>query len=188
MGRRLPVIKLEEGDIVFTASNGILGRGIRWATRSKGESKTEANHVGLITTGGTKLNARITEALWKVETAFLFDRYHKKGTVAVFRPLNVTDGQIVTIRNEVLDHVGQRYGWWKLLLQFGKNKLGQEWMGKVMFIDDRPICSFLIALAFEKAGLTFGIEGRSADPDEMMDYCLENPGNYQPIIYPMQEI
>jgi hypothetical protein len=181
------MIKYEIGDIVFTASTGFLGRAIRWATRGKGEPKTEANHVGLITTPGTVLSARITEALWKVTTSSLYDRYHKKGKVAVFRPRNLSVKDKVTVMNEVLLHRGQRYGWWKIILQFGRNKLGQEWMGKVMFVDSRPICSFLVALAFEKAGYTFGVEGRSADPDDMMDFCLTHDDKYE-VIHLMEEI
>ena len=174
-------------DLVFTRSDGILGRGIRWATRTKGEEKTEANHVGLITWPGSKMNAFITEALWTVKNHSLFDKYHKNGEVAVYRPRNLTLTQSLKILDYMSENVGRRYGWWKILFHLGYKLTGWRKLLKPMFIDERPICSYLVARAFSKAGLNFGVAARSANPDDMMDFCRDNPDKYE-LVHPMQEI
>jgi hypothetical protein len=181
-------IMLETGDIVFTRGDSLLAKAIRWAETEPGEEPTETNHVGVITKTGSLHSAEITEALWKVQTAPMYVRYHKQGKVAVFRPLNVEDEGIEEIQAEALAHVGQTYGWWKLVFHLAARLTRWQWVKSLLFVDSRPICSYLVALAYQKAGLTFGIEGRSADPDEMMDYCLSHPGNYLPVIYPMEQI
>lgn len=181
------MVELEVGDIVFTRGDSILARAIRWAERGPGEPPSETNHVGVITKAGSLVGAEVTEALWRVTTSPMH-KYHKNGKVAVFRPLNVEDEDLEEIRAEALSHVGETYGWWKLIFHLLARVTGIKRFKQVFFIDSRPICSMLVALAYEKAGFTFGVSGRSADPDEMMDFCLSHAGKYYPVIYPMQEI
>jgi hypothetical protein len=165
----------------------LLGFGIRWATQEKGEEKTIANHVGCIVRPGTALNAFLVEALWTVKNHSFWDKYHGVGTVAVYRSINLTYTQRVTIHRYLLDHVGEKYGWWKILFHLGYKLTGKRAFLEPLFIDDRPICHYLIAKAYEAAGLDFGSPARLLDPDEVMDFCRDNPDKYE-LIHPMKEI
>jgi hypothetical protein len=173
-------------DLVFTASNSWLGRAIRWFTQDPGEGKTEANHVGMITKGGTRATAWLVEALWKVRNHAL-SRYVGRGQVAVFRPTNLTEQQKAAIAEYLAPLVGAKYGWYKLGFHAYARITGKKKVLKYMFLDKRPICSYLIAKAFSEAGLHFGVEPQAATPDDMMDFCIMNPDKYQ-IIHGMTEI
>ena len=177
----------QEFDLVFTAGKGLLSRAIRWATTDPGEEKSLTNHVGIISKGGDVKEAKIIEALWHVENHSLYGQYHNNGTVAVFRPLNLTEEQKEIIRAYLLKHVGNKYGWWKLGFHAAARFTRWKWIRNLSFLDSRPICSYLVARAFEEAGLSFGMEADGADPDEMMDFCLEHDDKYQ-IIHLMKRI
>jgi hypothetical protein len=43
---------------------------------------------------------------------------------------------------------------------------------------DYPICSWLVAHAFAKAGKTFGVQPGAANPDDIWDFIVDNPEKY----------
>ena len=48
-----------------------------------------------------------------------------------------------------------------------------------------PICSWVVADAFAKAGKDFGIKVGMATPDDILDFIEENPDKYTEI-YPLK--
>lgn len=173
-------IRLQPGDIVFTAGQGLLSRLIRWASQHLYESKTQVNHVGIITGYGSLLTAQVTEALWRVRTHRLWARYGNSRTqVAIFRPVNIDLAQRVSIARVALSYSGRKYGWWKIALHFGDKLLGGPYFfRRLAFLKKYPICSFVVADAFASRGYTFGVETGEAQPDDIWDFCLSS-GDYK---------
>jgi len=173
-------LRLQPGDIVFTAGDSLLSRLIRWGSRRLGESKTQVNHVGIITGYGSLLTAQVTEALWHVVTRRLWDGYGNKRTrVAIARPTNIELSTRVSIAREALRYTDRHYGWWKLMLHFGDKLLGGVYFfRRLAQIKKYPICSFLVAECYGDYGYDFGVEVGEAQPDDIWDYCVASE-NYK---------
>jgi len=141
---------------------------------------------GIIGPVAVERQAWAVEALWHVEHNPWWQRHEKESgyRVQVFRPLflseDLPDGwsysEAGLVVAEALKHVGQRYGWWKLGTHAIDRFLfkGDEVTARLMFLDNRPICSYLVAQAFEAAGYptAFGrhIPARAQDPDDQHDH------------------
>lgn len=181
-------IRLQPGDIVFTAGDSVLSRLIRWASRVGGESKTEVNHVGIITGYGSLLTAQVTEALWRVRTRFLWDGYgNKRVRVAIARPTNIELPVRVSIARIALNYSGRSYGWWKLVLHLGDKLIGGRYFfRRLARIKKYPICSYLVAEAYGRKGYDFGVKVGEAQPDDIWDYCVASP-NYK-FVRPLERL
>lgn len=173
------------GDIVLTTGDAFLSRAIRWATRRPG-NPSEVNHAALVVGSGEDGRASIVEALATVQRHTINSRYHGTGTrIQVWRPLNLSDAQLLAIADYAESQVGQRYDYLKIGLQLVDGLLGKVARREVCFarrlgFDDRgPICSWLVAQAYWRgAGLDFGLPARAPDPDDLLDYCREHPEHY----------
>jgi hypothetical protein len=147
--------------------------------------------------------AVVVEALWKTRRGPL--SLDGLTWVRVFRPVPSYDElELEHFRHEAESFVGNTYGWWKLagflVKRFTKGRVDPT---RWYFMKDRPICSFLAAHVnqaaqsvqriltrikdrsvskFEDtARFPFGMPPQAADPDEMMDYALANPGEWQEV-------
>jgi len=128
---------------------------------------------GLETAHGIEALRNVTEhGIWEARRRTRAER------LAIYRPLNLTEAERQLIVAEARAHVGEKYGWWKLLFHLLAKLTGKVWFKRLLFLDDYPICSYLVGTAFQKAGLTFGVEGRSADPDDIWDFVTTNPEKY----------
>lgn len=193
--------QLKPGDIVFTRGAGPISRMVRAFTRTFGEPRTKVNHVGVIVAvatpplasgtarpfrgveGGPVETAILVEALSTVKRHGLTERYGKRtDRVAVYRPTNLTPKEVRTIVAAAEAYVGRKYGYGKIALHF------LDWMllGAYAFrrlgrMEDYPICSWLVASAYAKAGKDFGVAAGAASPDDIWDFCVANAGTYEPV-------
>ncbi len=186
-------LNVEPGDVGFARGNGWLQKAIRYVEKDPHERQPAwANHSLLFTRAGivgpvaVERQAWAVEALWHVEHNPWWDRHKAESgyRVQVFRPLflrrDLADGWTYTDAGRVVDtalyHVGQRYGWWKLATHLVDRVFfrGVETTSRLMFLDNRPICSYLVAQAFEAVGYptAFGryIPARAQDPDDQHDH------------------
>ena len=177
---------VQSGDTFFTRSNSVLGRLIRWGQTEKGEEPAWTNHTGVVVKEGWVKNpgdlhqpeAEVVEALWHTREGVLKLNGNK---VRVFRPVpRYDDVERARMIAEAKAHVGENYGWWKLLGFLAKRFTGVD-VPKLFFVKSRPICSFLAALANDAARRRsaewpgFGMPPQAADPDEMLDFCEKSP-------------
>lgn len=172
------------GDVGFTQGCGWLQGAIRLATRGPREEKTWANHALMFTTRGgvgpglaPDRQAYAVEALWHVEVNPWYERHRKDhGTkLRVYRPTFLSPAERERVVETALAHVGERYGWWKLAAHLADRVLfdDRKVVSSFLRVDSRPICSYLVARAYEVAGhpKAFGpIPAAAQDPDEMMDF------------------
>jgi hypothetical protein len=177
--------ELQPGDVLVTRGKGPLAKAIRFFTRSIGESRTKVNHVGVIVHGGPLEEAWVVEALWKVVRRRLVDGYGENGAsdVGIFRPTNLTHEEIRTVVDAASGYVGRRYGVLKLVTHFADWVLQGAYVFRRFTNDDRyPICSWLVACSFEKAGKTFGVAPGAAAPDDIWDFCTRETDKYVQVL------
>ena len=168
------IARLQPGDIVFMAGNSLVSRLIRWASRHTGETRTQVNHVGIITGYGSLLTAQVTEALWRVRTHSLWDKYgNSKTRIAIARPSHIPLEVRVSAARIALNYTDRKYGWWKLGLHFADKLIGGLYFfRRLSRLKKYPICSFLVAEAYGRKGYNFSVKVGEAQPDDIWDYAL----------------
>lgn len=178
------------GDIILTAGQGFISRGIRRFSQRIGESRTKANHVGVVVEAGRGPHAVVVEALHTVKMHKLGDQYGGTGTlVSVWRPKRADLLVRQAIVSCAVRYVGRRYGYLKILLHW------LDWLllGAYVFrrlgrMDRYPICSWLVAQAYyEATGWTFGCSPGEAQPDDIWDFCEARPHLYE-CVRPLREV
>ena len=187
----LDEIRLDQGDIVLVKGNSLISRLIRIFTRHIGEKRTKVNHVGMITGTGWIASefwqAEITEAVSKVRTKELNKAYGppRRYQVAVYRPTNLTPEQIRIVAETALAHVGQSYGYCRIVAHaLDRLFLGIYFFRRLIPNNKYPICSWLVAHAYGKVGKNFGVPTGMADPDDIWDF-LQRPGSPYVCIWPL---
>lgn len=169
------------GDLVLTASTGWVGRIIRWGTQEHGEPRTLFNHVGMV----VDHQGTIVEALTTVEMHNIAEHYGGRGDrVAIFRPVNISYPTREQMATQIVDAVGQRYGYGKIALHVFDGILGKLPINlppiftRFAFVDSYPICSYLVARIYADYGLHFGINARFASPDDIGDFVTTDNAPY----------
>lgn len=174
--------RLQVADIFFTRGSGLLSKAIRYFTRAIGESRTKVNHVGLVVKGGPVGRAVVVEALIRVKEHRLYAQYGGRGkrtSVAVYRPMDLTAEEINVIVATAKSYVGRRYGFLKIAAHLADWLLqGAYVFRRLAVMDDYPICSWVVAHAFKKAGKNFGVPPGAASPDDIWDFVTTNPDKY----------
>jgi hypothetical protein len=174
-------IELERGDVFLTRGNSFISRAIRFFTRGIGEKRTKVNHVGLVVEAGELETAVVVEALSRVTRHRLFEQYGppKTDSVAVYRATNLTADEINIIVSTAERQVGKKYGWPMIVAHlFDWMLLGAYVFRHLVSGDRYPICSWLVAHSFSKAGKHFGVEPGEAAPDDIWDYIETHPNRY----------
>ena len=96
---------------------------------------------------------------------------------------DLTDEEIRTIVNAANGYVGRRYGVLKLVTHLGDWFLQGAYVFRRLTSDDRyPICSWLVACSFAKAGKNFGVEPGAASPDDIWDFCTREKDKYVEVL------
>lgn len=181
---------LRPGDLFLTRGKSLVSRAIRFFTRTMGERRTLVNHVGIVVEGGSLRDAVVVEALTTVKRHRLWDRYGPPGedSVAVYRATNLTPEEIDVIVSEANSQVGKRYGYFKILAHLADwLLLGAYVFRRIARSENYPICSWLVAHAFSRAGKHFGVQPRAANPDDIWDFVLSHPRIYE-LIHPLKPL
>lgn len=177
-------VNLKPGDVFLTRGNGFLAKAIRFFSRSIGEKRTQVNHVGVVVKQGTLETCYVVEALTRVCYHRLWRQYGppSESSVAVYRPVNLTEDEITIIVDEALEQVNKRYGYLKILAHLLDWFLLGAYVFRRFFKNNKyPICSWLVAHAYSKAGKHFGVEPGAAQPDDIWDFVKNNTDKYKEI-------
>ena len=172
---------LAAGDIGFTCGDSKVSKAIRWFTRSKGEPKTLVNHVFIVLKGGTLDESVIIEAVSTVKRGLLVKRYGppKKDRVAIVRVRGLAMKDLATVCETAEGYEGRRYGHVKIAAHVLDRLLGGRYVfRRIAGMADYPICSWLVAHSFEKAGISFGVPTDAADPDDIWDWVTAHKGKF----------
>lgn len=177
-------ISIKPGDIFLTRGDSILSKAIRFFSRSFGEKRTKVNHVGVVVAEGTLETCIVVEALSKVRKQKLWLQYGPpaKDSVAIYRPLNLTEEEISFIIIEAKEQVGKNYGYLKIVAHLlDWCLLGVYFFRGFTNSGKYPICSWLVAHSFSKANKHFGVEPGAAQPDDIWDFIINNPNKYEQV-------
>ena len=173
--------ELRPADVFFTHGTSVVSRLIRFFTRGAGESRTRVNHVGVVVGGGSYHEAIVVEALSTVRRHRLWGRYGppKRDLVAIYRPVDLSPQETAQVVAGAMRYVGRKYGWFMLIAHLLDWTLqGVYLFRRLAGIDRYPICSWVVAHAFLKAGRDFGVPAGAADPDDIWDYVVAHPDRY----------
>lgn len=159
------------GDIVAIRGTGFLSRAILKATGNT------VSHVGMIIAASPGPTL-VIEALWRVKTRPLVLSLDGAEKAYLLSDHSLEEKQ----RNELVFNAckfsAEDYGWWALVLQ------GADAIFHTTFFTDRfawgmdrhPICSYLVAKAYQSLGLTFGREkSRSITPADIYRFASTHP-------------
>jgi len=183
-------LELRPADLFLTQGPSLVSRLIRLFTRQIGESRTQVNHVGVVVQGGPLREAIVVEALSTVRRHRLWRRYGppKKDRVAIYRPLDLSADQIAQVVAGAEGYVGRKYGWFMLVAHLLDWTLqGAYVFRRLAGVDRYPICSWVVAHAFLKAGKDFGVAPGAADPDDIWDYVVAHHARYARI-HPLEPL
>ena len=183
-------IELLPGDVFLTYGAGFFSKLIRFFTRTIGESRTQVNHSGIVVAQGDLESCEVVETLLRVRKHRVWERYgpFSLDKVAIYRPINLTPEETDTIVVQAVKQVGKRYGIFTVighLLDW--LLLGAYVFRKIFQSKNYPICSWLVAYAFARAGKNFNVEPGAAQPDDIWDFIQKNPDKYQQI-HPLEQI
>jgi hypothetical protein len=178
----LYMLNLREADIVFTQSGSFIGKAIRFFERRFGEGPSLVNHVGLMVNP-----VCIVEALAKVICRDVRAAYRGK-TIAIYRPLNIDVETHYLIAIEATNFVGRTYGYIKIVAHALDWFIGGWFVfRRLARMEQYPMCSWLVAHAYSKAGYNFGVKPDAAEPDDIWDYVTSNPDKYK-CIWPLSKL
>lgn len=113
--------------------------------------------------------------------------------VIIFRHRTTTLIENELIARKAMSYVGKKYGWFKLVTHAGDCLLGKI-TGKDLFFfrrithsDRYPICSWVTEHAEHEVGRSFGKPLGSTTPDDIHDYCMGHPDEFE-VIYPLARL
>jgi len=166
-------------DLIFVKSPTNLGGAIRWFQRSRGESKSWTNHTAGI---GTVNN--VVEAQTRVIST-PFDEWRRGKEFQLWRTYDLDDDGRNEIAQYIESHIGNKYGYAKLIPHALDGLLGKVTGGNVylfrrmLFLENYDICSWLLACGYHLKGLDFGADHRFVTPDDQLDYCMSHPQKWE---------
>jgi len=182
--------ELKPADIFLTRGDSWISAGIRFFSRGIGEARTRVNHAGLIVEGGPLTVAVAVEARSRVLRHRLWDAYGPpcRDAVAIYRARNLTDDDVKRIVARAEDYVGRKYGVLKIAAHLADwALLGAYAFRRLAAMDKYPICSWVVAHAYAKAGKNFGVAPGAAQPDDIWDFIKSPPDIYEEV-WPLQRL
>lgn len=163
---------LQPGDVFFTRSKTFLGKLIRTCTRIIGESRTKANHVGIVrlALAGGPQHTLVIEALSRVKMHRFEDQYDPRKTdIWVYRHLGLSRSRKARIAGRAMSYVGATYGYVKIVAHLLDWCLLGAYVFRRIFASDRyPICSWLAEHALAAGGVRL-MPHFGASPDDLWD-------------------
>lgn len=172
---------LRSGDIGFTHGFSLASHAIRVFQRTRGESKSLANHTFVVVDGGPLDKCVIVEAKRRVERGRLLDAYGGGSDgVAIFRDTRLTPEERTSLAAAADRYVGRSYGYLKLAAHLGDWALEMA-SGRHAYLfrrmarmDSYPICSWVLAYAYAGIGKGFGVPPWAAQPDDIWDWIARH--------------
>lgn len=177
-------VDLKPGDIFLTRGQGFVSWAIRCCTRNIGEKRTQVNHVGIVVEEGSLRTCNVVEALMRVMLHPLWRQYGPENhtLVSVYRPLTLTPEEIAVVVAEAREQIGKGYGFLKLFAHLLDWLLqGVYFFRRFVGCEKYPICSWLVAHAYSRAGKHFGCEPGAAEPDDIWDFVTTHHTYYKRI-------
>jgi uncharacterized protein YycO len=182
-------ITVDLGDIFCYNSPHLIGKAIKWAEKGYSEASSKVSHCGLFVNEGSLQNVNVVEALFPQGVTYrrFWNAYADNlKNVYILHSLNLTSRERLKISNYAISNVGEPYGVLKLLPHLADGVLAKllhrrdfQFFRAACKIDTFPICSYLVARAYDVVGKDFGIKFSFATPDDIMDFAEGNSDKFE---------
>lgn len=183
-------LEVRTGDILVYSGGSFIAKSIKWFERGYREEPSIASHAGIFSGDGVLGEAHIfiIEALPPkvVKRDFLTAYRNDLKNCYFLQPIGIHRSTRMKIVNEASKLVGLPYGMTKIFANavdglFAKLLKKKNFYGIRRFfrLPAFPICSYLVAHAYKKAGLDFGMKDYYATPDDILDFAFSHPEKYR---------
>lgn len=165
---------VQAGSILAIRGRGFLSKGILRATGNS------VSHVGLVISDDPVV--LVLEALWRVKTRPIEESIEDAEAAYILTPLNLQPIEIRGIVTCACSESADGYGWWDIGLQLLDSLFRTTWFTdrvSLTALDHHPICSFLVARAYQNVGLTFGEKEASVTPADIYRFAFQHPDKYR---------
>lgn len=172
---------IEQADILMVGGNTFISKMIKKCTQKIGEEKTVINHVGIFPETYSRC---VIEALNTVVCRDVIYAYGDADvSLAIFRAKNISKEDKAKISKYAFNQVGKKYGYLKIVAHFMDWVIGDYYFFRRLTHSQKyPICSWLVAYAYASAGYNFGVKPGQATPDDIWDFCINNPDKYECVL------
>ena len=162
---------LKKGDILLTRNETFLSKAIRIFQQDPNESRSVVSHVGIVVEDGTESSAVIIEALTKVRRHTIEKAYGKsKEKLFIARPCSLSEDNILKVVAKAEQYNGKTYGYLKVAAHaLDRLFRGQYVFRRLCFMDDYPICSWIVAYSYDEINYRFGVLPTLCQPDDIWD-------------------
>lgn len=165
--------KLWPGDCILSSSATVISKTIRFFGNKK-HGKARVSHASVYTRDGL-----VVESLVKVRVRPI-EKYHKQNLIIWRIPDSMIGGKNpmdvrLNVAKAILLTAGDSYGWLKIPLFALDSIFDTYFFTSRIGISNFKVCSNLWAWGWEKVGkINFGFPWRSASPDRLDDWFLDN--------------
>ena len=162
------------GDILAIRGTSFFARAILKATGNT------VSHLGMIIAAAPGPDL-VIEALWRVQTRPLPISIADAEKAYILSDHSLNPAQRNQLVSNACEFSADGYGWWDIGLQ------GADAIFHTTFFTDRfawklnrhPICSYLVARAYQQLGLTFGrTKVQSITPADVYNFAVQYPEIY----------
>ncbi len=168
----LPLV-IQPGDILAVRGTGFFSEGILKATGNT------VSHVGMVI--APKPGPLVIEALWRVKTRPLCLSIRDAEKAYILSDQSLTPGQRETLVLNACKFSADGYGWWDIGLQAADAVFHTTFFtDRLSFsLESHPICSYIVAKAYDSLGLTFGRKKlQSITPADIFNFASERHDLY----------
>ena len=174
---------IQPGDILCVDGSGWLSAGIIAAEYGTVAPARPVSHVGIFVAGDPY--PIVIEALWRVKTNTLPVSLAGTQKAWVLHDDSITPAQRNIIVGEALSFSAKDYGYLDLIAQGFDAIAHVDWATHYLstFLDEFPVCSFVVAKAYAQINLDFGVSSADIKPSDIMTFAETHP-----LIYSIAEI
>lgn len=183
------MIQVDWGDIFCYNSKNLIGKIVKWAEKGYSEAPSKVSHCGIFVNDGSLKNVNIIEALFPKGVTYrrFWNAYqYDLSRVYVLRALNLSNEERLKIVKYAVSEVGYPYGTFKLVPHLVDGILAKifhkrdlQFFRAMCKIDTFPICSYLVAKAYDTIDKNFGLKASYATPDDILDFAENNPDKFE---------
>lgn len=134
------------------------------------------SHVGMVIADEPPL---VTEALFRVKTRPLEESIADCSDAWILRPRFATAYTRRVLMHSIHTYSSAGYGYFKILLHGLDALCRTQWFSCTFARSHSPICSWLVASAYEAVGYSFGESIGSLTPQDLVNHCTANPKKWE---------
>lgn len=174
---------IEQGDIICIHGRGWLSDGILKAEYGDKIPAMAASHCGVFLAGQDVSNPIVIEALARVRTNLLSQSISDCLHAYALHDRSLDNNQRLRVLSKACAFSTDGYGYVDLVAQWLDATTRSTWWTDRLriYLGHHPICSYVVAAAYEDIGLDFGVDSSTCKPSDVLGFALKHPEIYDVI-------